>query len=73
MMVAEKNHLQCIGESMGLYRPSLKIPIFVLLKSLLSVNNRKILLNFPMNLMPDRRQSVEYSVIFFFFLFFGFF
>jgi len=72
-MVAEKNHLRCIGESTGLYWPSLKIPIFVLLKSLLSVNNRKILLNFLMNLMPDRRQSVEYLVIFFFFLFFGFF
>jgi len=73
MMVAEKNHLRCIRESTGLYQPSLKIPIFILLKSLLLVNNRKILLNFPMNLMPDRRQSVEYSVIFFFFLFFGFF
>src|SRR5258708_35944746 len=53
--------------------PSLKIPIFVFLKFSLSVHNRKILLNFPMNLMPDRGQSVEYSANYFTFCFLDFF
>ncbi len=39
-----------------------------------SVHNRKTLLinNFPMSLMPDWRQSVEYSANYFIFMFFGF-
>ena len=45
---------------------SLKIPIFILLTFSPSVYDRKILLNFPMNLIPDRRRSVAYSEFFFF-------
>ncbi len=37
---------------------SLKIPIFILLTFSPSVYDRKILLNFPMNLIPDQRRSV---------------
>ncbi len=50
------------GQRLSPMHLSLKIPIFVLLIfSLSSVHNRKTLLYFPMNLIPDRRQSVEYS------------
>src|SRR5258708_39642858 len=64
-----------IPDASGIHQLSLKIPIFVLLIfSLSSVHNRKTLLNFPMSLMPDRRQSVEYSAnCLFIYFYFGFF
>jgi len=60
-----------IPDASGLHQLSLKIPIFVLLIfSLPSVHNIKFLLNFPMNLIPDQRPSVECSARFFYFFFF---
>src|SRR5258708_40364238 len=60
-----------IPDASGLHQLSLKIPIFVLLIfSLPSVHNRKILLNFTKNLIPDRGPSVEYSVRYFNFVFY---
>src|SRR5258708_3064013 len=62
-----------IPDASGLHQLSLKIPIFVLLIfSLPSVHNRKILLNFTKNLIPDRGPSVEYSARYFNFVFLRF-
>src|SRR5260221_12280471 len=57
----------------GYIKLSLKIPIFVLLIfSLPSVHNIKLLLNFTKNLIPDRGPSVEYSARYFNFVFLRF-
>src|SRR5258708_25570022 len=62
-----------IPDASGLHQLSLKIPIFVLLRfSLPLVHNRKILLNFMKNLIPDRGPSVEYSARYFNFVFLRF-
>ncbi len=63
-----------IPDASGIHQLSLKFLIFILLIFSLSlVHNRKTLLNFPMSLMPDRRQSVGYSVNYFIFIVFGLF
>ena len=56
-----------LGHTSG-YRPSLQIPISVLLIFLLSVYNRDILLIILIILILDRRQSVGYSERYFLFL-----
>src|SRR5229473_7512865 len=62
-----------IPDASGLHQLSLKIPIFVLLIfSLPSVHNRKFLLNFTKNLIPDRGPSVEYSARYINFVFLRF-
>src|SRR5216684_4872944 len=62
-----------IPDASGLHQLSLKVPIFVLLIfSLPSVHNIKMLLNFMKNLIPDRGPSVEYSARYFNFVYFRF-
>ncbi len=63
-----------IPDASGIHQLSLKFLIFILLIfSLSSDHNRKTLLNFPMSLMPDQRQSVGYSANYFIFIVFGLF